>query len=52
MLVLFSSGHNRKKALVLLLESFDHYVVVFLYEQVRPERHHRHPYLHQQMGLK
>lgn len=48
---LFSLGHTLMIALELWLESCDHFFVGFLYEQVRLEHHHRHPYLHQQRGL-
>lgn len=51
MLEQFSSGHNPMISLALWLKSYDHFAVVFLYEQVRPEHHRLHPYLHQQRGL-
>lgn len=51
MLEQFSSGHNPMKVPVQLLMFYDHYVVEFLYERVRPEHHPLNPYLHQQRGL-
>lgn len=47
----FFSGHNPMKGLAQLLKSCDHYVVEFLYAQVRPEHRPLNPYLHQQRGL-
>lgn len=52
MLVQSFSGHTQMKVLGLLLKSYDHCVVEFLYERVRPVHHLLNPYLHQQRGLK
>jgi len=51
-LVQSSSSHILMTDLGPLLMSYDHYAVEFLCEQARLVRHHLHPCLHQQTGLK